>query len=223
MNDSNITANFEPEEKQIFSLIILKNISRQESFRCRVFEEGQYVQISASSNPGFRFSHWLGNGIENPLSSQTQIFLDSDSLATASFALSELSVFLESEYLENQWFSSWLGTIYQTDTGWIYHAQLGWIYPQIRESGIWIWKETMGWLWTNNNIYLQNFIWLDRSDKLDLSGPGKLGPCEDVRLSICPVDGLARLNFGHLLNRLAPVQCAPEGNFVCIGYPSPTW
>ena len=110
------------------------------------------------------FSLAGGNGIDNPLSSQTQIFLDSDSLATASFALSELSVFLESEYLENQWFSSWLGTIYQTDTGWIYHAQLGWIYPQITESGIWIWKETMGWLWTNNNIYLQNFIWLDRSD-----------------------------------------------------------
>ena len=165
LNDTNITANFEPEEKQVFSLIILKNISQAGIVSgAGFFEEGQYVQISASSNPGFRFSHWLGNGIDNPLSSQTQIFLDSDSLATASFALSELSVFLESEYLENQWFSSWLGTIYQTDTGWIYHAQLGWIYPQITESGIWIWKETMGWLWTNNNIYLQNFIWLDRSD-----------------------------------------------------------
>ncbi|MEL0099903.1 MAG: hypothetical protein VW907_10135, partial [Opitutae bacterium] len=158
--DSNITANFEPEEKQILSLIVLQNISAAGTITGGGFyEEDQYIQISAASNPGYRFSHWLGSGIQNPLAAQTTIFLRSDSLATASFALSELSVFLKSEYMGSHWFASWFGTIYQTERGWIYHTQLGWLYPELNSSGIWIWEDELGWLWTNERIYSQNFLW----------------------------------------------------------------
>ena len=163
--DSNITANFEPEEKQVFSLIILQNIIAAGTITGGGFyEEDQYIQISAASKPGYRFSHWLGSGIQNPLAAQTTIFLTSDSLATASFTLSELSNFLDCQFLESQWFSSWLGTIYQTESGWVYHTQLGWLYPELNSSGIWIWKDGLGWLWTNEYIYFQNFLWYNHSE-----------------------------------------------------------
>ena len=162
LNDINITANFEPEEKQVFSLIILKNISQAGIVSgAGFFEEGNYVQISASSNPGYRFSHWVGSGIDDPLLPQSQVFITSDSLTIASFVFTELSTFLDCEFLQNQWFSSWLGTIYQVGDGWVYHAELGWIYPQLKPSGIWIWREQIGWLWTNSIIYSQNFLWLE--------------------------------------------------------------
>ena len=127
------------------------------------YEEGEFVPISALPHPGYLFSHWLGSGIENPLRGQTSILLESDSLIVASFSLSDLSAFLNCESLGNQWFSSWMGTIYQTDSGWIYHAQLGWLYPQIHSSGIWLWKENIGWMWTKENTYLRNFLWIDHS------------------------------------------------------------
>ena len=162
--DTNITATFEPTVKNTYSLIVLQNLSQAGTvLGAGFYEEGQFVQISASSSPGYQFSHWLGSNIENPLSPETQIFMDSDALATAKFVLSELSVFLECKLLDSQWFSSWMGSIYQTNNGWVYQYPLGWIYPKIHASGIWLWQDSLGWLWTKKTIYSENFLWIENS------------------------------------------------------------
>jgi len=53
------------------------------------------------------------------------------------------------------WTSDWFGTYYLAEaSGWILHMDLGWLYPSISASeGIWIWKEALGWVWTNRGIY----------------------------------------------------------------------
>ena len=52
------------------------------------------------------------------------------------------------------WISSWFGSFYQNPNGWALHEQLGWIFPvQSPTAGLWLWKEEMGWLWTDEDIY----------------------------------------------------------------------
>ena len=34
------------------------------------------------------------------------------------------------------------------------HGELGWVYPiESPTAGIWLWKEGMGWLWTDEGVY----------------------------------------------------------------------
>ena len=52
------------------------------------------------------------------------------------------------------WISAWFGSFYQNPNGWALHEQLGWIFPvQSPTAGLWLWKEEMGWLWTDREIY----------------------------------------------------------------------
>ena len=52
------------------------------------------------------------------------------------------------------WISFWFGSFYQNPNGWALHEQLGWIFPvQSPTAGLWLWKEEMGWLWTDEDIY----------------------------------------------------------------------
>jgi uncharacterized protein YjbI with pentapeptide repeats len=52
------------------------------------------------------------------------------------------------------WISSWFGSFYQNPNGWALHEQLGWVFPvQSPTAGLWLWKEEMGWLWTDEGIY----------------------------------------------------------------------
>ena len=155
--DRNLSATFETVD---FSLIVLQNLSNAGTVTGGGFYQAfESIPISASINPGYQFSHWLGSGIEEPLNPQTQILLTSNSLITASFSLSEFSQYVEAEALNDSWFSSWLGSIFQSSTGWIYHWPLGWLFPQLDESGIWIWQEDLGWLWTQKEIFNQKFLW----------------------------------------------------------------
>ena len=155
--DRNLSATFETVD---FSLIVLKNLSNAGTVTGGGFYQAfESIPVSASINPGYQFSHWLGLGIEEPLNPQTRILLNKDSLITASFSLSEFSQYIEAEALNDSWFSSWLGSIFQSSTGWIYHWPLGWLFPQLDESGIWIWQEDLGWLWTQKEIFNQKFLW----------------------------------------------------------------
>ena len=155
--DRNLSATFETVD---FSLIVLQNLSNAGTVTGGGFYQAfESIPVSASINPGYQFSHWLGSGIEEPLNPQTRILLTKDSLITASFSLSEFSQYIEAEALNDSWFSSWLGSIFQSSTGWIYHWPLGWLFPQLDESGIWIWQEDLGWLWTQKEIFNQKFLW----------------------------------------------------------------
>ena len=82
----------------------------------------------------------------------------------AIFVESEISTFLDAQFIDGYWFSSWMGLIFQSTNQWIFHSQLGWLYPELNSSGIWIWKDGLGWLWTTEHIYSQNFLWDNHSE-----------------------------------------------------------
>jgi uncharacterized repeat protein (TIGR02543 family) len=168
--DRNISASFETIEA---SLITLKTpTSGGEVTGGGFYQSNQFISLSATPNPGYRFSHWLGSGVEEPLKANTRIFITSDAITVASFSLSQLSKNLEVSDLGNNWFSSWLGTVYQTQSEWIYHITLGWLFPQTMESSIWLWSENHGWGWTAQEPFAGNFLWLESMEEwvyLDLT------------------------------------------------------
>jgi hypothetical protein len=52
------------------------------------------------------------------------------------------------------WTSPWLGSFFLSPNGWAMHGKLGWVYPvESPMAGIWLWKEGMGWLWTDEGVY----------------------------------------------------------------------
>jgi hypothetical protein len=54
----------------------------------------------------------------------------------------------------NWWTSSWFGNFFLHTNGWARHQKLGWVFPmESPTAGLWLWKQGMGWLWTNKEIY----------------------------------------------------------------------
>ena len=50
------------------------------------------------------------------------------------------------------WTSPWFGEFYVgDDSGWLTHGELGWLFTMGEHTnGIWIWREKLGWMWTNS-------------------------------------------------------------------------
>ena len=55
----------------------------------------------------------------------------------------------------NWWTSRWFGSFYMNDANaWVMHSELGWLYPMASgKNGVWLWKDFMGWLWTDQQLY----------------------------------------------------------------------
>ena len=53
------------------------------------------------------------------------------------------------------WESEWFGIYFKSrESGWILHSKLGWAYPSPSPTdGLWMWKEGLGWIWTDDGIY----------------------------------------------------------------------
>ena len=52
------------------------------------------------------------------------------------------------------WMSPWLGNFFTSPNGWAMHGKLGWVYPvESPTAGLWLWKDGLGWLWTDDGIY----------------------------------------------------------------------
>ena len=53
------------------------------------------------------------------------------------------------------WYSSsWFGNFYGNSGGWTYHLNHGWLYIHGNdESDLWIFDETLGWLYTGKNLF----------------------------------------------------------------------
>ena len=52
------------------------------------------------------------------------------------------------------WTSAWFGSFYLSSNGWVMHQGLGLIFPkQSPTTGLWLWKEGYGWLWTDKGVY----------------------------------------------------------------------
>ena len=50
--------------------------------------------------------------------------------------------------------SNWLGTFYDSGSGWIYHTEHGWLYiVEADASSVWFWEEEQQWLWTGHKVY----------------------------------------------------------------------
>ncbi len=63
----------------------------------------------------------------------------------------------DSRKTDQRWYlSDWFGYYFQTDSnGWIFHPEIGWIYavPNHQDKELWFYGETLGWMWTNANIF----------------------------------------------------------------------
>ena len=63
----------------------------------------------------------------------------------------------ESSDLGNGWNeSAWFGIYYQPlDSSWVYHSEMGWLYvaKTAASEGIKVWKENLGWLWTQDTLF----------------------------------------------------------------------
>ena len=58
------------------------------------------------------------------------------------------------EEAKDWWTSPWLGSFFLSPNGWVRHAQLGWVFPvESPTAGLWLWKDGMGWLWTDKGVY----------------------------------------------------------------------
>ena len=57
--------------------------------------------------------------------------------------------------LGSGWYnSSWFGNFYGNSGGWTYHLKHGWLYIHGNdESDLWIFDETLGWLYTGKNLF----------------------------------------------------------------------
>ena len=59
--------------------------------------------------------------------------------------------------IEN-WRENWFGFFSVVESEWIYHIDFGWILPQ--PSGnlneVWFWVDSLGWLWTSKDYWVQN-------------------------------------------------------------------
>ena len=124
---------------------------------------GTLASILAIPDIGFLFSHWEDQGIPQNLDQETDFYLFSNLTLEAVFSPTELSVALGAENLDNEWFNTWLGTIFQTSSQWFFHAKLGWFFPQVNPQGVWLWREKLGWLWTKQEIYNAGFLWHNQS------------------------------------------------------------
>ena len=124
------------------------------------FPYGTSKKIIAIPDPGYKFYKWIGGGVENPLEATTNILVSKNRSVFAIFELNERSSQLNALPIENGWFSSWLGTILQTSDDWIFSSPSRLDFPSSSEEGIWIWQNNLGWVWTQKEIFYENFLWL---------------------------------------------------------------
>ena len=68
----------------------------------------------------------------------------------------QLPVWPSSQFLGvGNWLRSvWFGPFKPFSNGWNFHASLGWLYGTVKnESSIWLWRNHLGWLWLNSEVF----------------------------------------------------------------------
>ncbi|MEC8655049.1 MAG: trypsin-like serine protease [Verrucomicrobiota bacterium] len=68
----------------------------------------------------------------------------------------QLPVWPSSQFLGvGNWLRSvWFGPFKPFSNGWNFHASLGWLYGSVKnESSIWLWRNHLGWLWFNSEVF----------------------------------------------------------------------
>ena len=158
--DRSISASFTPKEYELE----VYSISGGSVEGSGNYSYGSNASIMAAPAAGYTFSHWIGSGISNPLAPLTSIQVSKNRFILGVFKLSDVSNSLNAILIKSNWFTTWMGNIYQSENGWLFHYSLGWFYPQADEYGIWLWRENLGWLWTQNEVFKQNFLWREYTE-----------------------------------------------------------
>ena len=72
----------------------------------------------------------------------------------------EAKILVDGYKLGNHWRqASWFGTYYSQYFPWVYHTSMGWLYIVQSEDGdTWMWKDPLGWLWTDLDVFPYFFI-----------------------------------------------------------------
>ncbi len=68
----------------------------------------------------------------------------------------QLPVWPSSQFLGvGNWLRSvWFGPFKPFSNGWNFHASFGWLYGSVKnESSIWLWRNHLGWLWLNSEVF----------------------------------------------------------------------
>jgi hypothetical protein len=187
IEDITITAVFKiiqsqiPEESFAPPGIHMLNLTVNDSSAGVVIGSGVFgtgwVDISCEAKDGFIFRRWTGDGVEDPYSSQTKVFLAKEEKITAYFdkisnTTTPISVIPNSVSLGAGWLSSnWFGSYWRkSDDHWVLHSKLSWIYlvPYSNDS-IWLWSDKVkDWLWTSKSVFpyflkgtSSKWIWFD--------------------------------------------------------------
>ena len=103
------------------------------------FQEASTLYVMAFAENSEGISYGLKESINiNPISQERDYWTGANAL----------------ENREGWWSSSWFGTYYRSEeSGWLLHLGLGWMYPAPANDGLWLWKESLNWLWTNEEVY----------------------------------------------------------------------
>ena len=120
-----------------------------------VFATG-WAGIQANANSGYRFDHWSGDGISNPMASITQVYVDKDTNVIANFEeLDNSHVGNSLELNSGWWLSEWFGYYWKDREYSSFHEKLGWIeIHQENDESIWLWVHSLdGWYWTGKSSY----------------------------------------------------------------------
>jgi hypothetical protein len=187
IEDITITAVFKivqsqiPDETFVPPGIHMLNLTVNDSTAGVVIGSGVFgtgwVDISCEAKDGFIFRRWEGEGVEDPYSSQTKVFLAKDEKITAYFdkisnTITPISIIPNSVNLGAGWLSSnWFGSYWRkSDDHWVLHSKLNWIYliPYSNDS-VWLWSDKVkDWLWTSKSVFPyflkganSKWIWFD--------------------------------------------------------------
>ena len=126
------------------------------------FDHNSQAPVSANSSPGYSFSHWSGKGVADPYASTTTVDMVSDRNVSAHFSVRKISSTSDAIALGENWFAHWLGSVFESETGWCYHLLLGWVFPIFDEQeGVWIWLPGQEWIWTDRTIASDSLFWSD--------------------------------------------------------------
>lgn len=172
--DSNLSAIFSPIE---FTLTLNASIGGSVT-GSGIYSFGSTASIRATPDSNYAFKGWKGGNLAEQNNSSVTLQLFSDNNLTAIFEKLSTSTLSQAEDLGASWFASWFGTFYETDSNWCYHTDLEWIFLSFDSSGgAWIWKENLGWLWTDPTRYKDFFLWSEtKSDWIYLDLSSSVGP-----------------------------------------------
>lgn len=159
INDPNYSGTGNPTVPGLHSLQLIPSPTNAGSANGSGIYGTGWQEISATNQYGYFFTHWEADGVEEPNSASTRIFLTKNIQVTAVFKIITGSDLVSgSVQLGNSWwYSDWFGPFWHREGDlWVYHSVLGWMFmdPHKADLSVWFWVEFLdGWQWTSPSIW----------------------------------------------------------------------